>query len=114
MRHVGSSSRNGGNRLQTTDERARSRDGGGDRMTPEEISLLFAPDLNLSPEARALVAYVSTVTGAEVPFDRLMRLLQIKDARKLRRAIGDAEESGWLIVERQTGKGHHPRFHFRP
>lgn len=83
-------------------------------MSPEQLAALFSPELNLSPEARALVAHVASIGGGEVPYARLGRLLHIHDERKLRRAVSEAEDSGWVAVERQTGRGHSPRFTFTP
>lgn len=83
-------------------------------MTTEQLERLFSPEFNLTPEARSLIAYVSTLGESEIPYDRLMRLLQVGDEKKLRRAIGEAEDSRWVTVERQTGRGHHPRFSFTP
>lgn len=67
-------------------------------MTPEQIAALFSVELNLSPEARALVAHVSTLGEAEVSRDNLRRLLRAND-RKLDRFIAEARDSGWLSVE---------------
>lgn len=85
-------------------------------MTPEQLARLFSPELNLSPEARSLIAHVSTLDGGvgEIAYARLLRMLQVQDEKKLRRAVDEAEDSGWVAVERQTGRGHHPRFTFTP
>src|SRR5690349_11959919 len=83
-------------------------------MRSEHLSALFSPAFNLSPEARTLIAYVSTIGAAEVPYARLMRLLHIADEKKLRHVVAEAEDSEWIAVERQTGKGHHPKFKFTP
>lgn len=83
-------------------------------MTARQLARLFSPDLNLSPEARALIAHVASLGESEIPYTRLGRLLQIHDDRKLRRAVAEAEDSGWITVERQTGRGHSPRFSFTP
>jgi hypothetical protein len=83
-------------------------------VTPEQMTKLFSPDLNLSPEARSLIAHVSTLEEAEIPYPRLLRLLQVADEKKLRRAIAEAEDVKWIQVTRQTGRGHHPRFTFTP
>lgn len=83
-------------------------------MTLEHLTALFSADLNLSAHARALVAHVASVDGEEIAYSRLLRLLQVKDEKKLRVVIAEAEDAGWIEVNRQTGKGHNPEFRFTP
>jgi hypothetical protein len=79
-------------------------------MTDAELAMLFSPDLNLSPEARTLVAHVAMIGGGEVPYARLLRMLHLSNEKKLRRVVSEAEDAGWVTVDRQTGRGHSPRF----
>ncbi len=86
-------------------------------MTPDQLAALFSPELNLSPEARALAAHVASLPTdddgwVEIPQASAMRLLQIRDERKLRRANGEAADSGWIEYNPHTGKGHHPAYRF--
>jgi hypothetical protein len=83
-------------------------------MTSAEAAVLFSPDLNLSPGARALIGHVATLGEAEIPYARLLRMLQVSDEKKLRRLISEAEDAGWLSVDRQTGRGHSPMFKYTP
>ncbi|MCK9494187.1 MAG: hypothetical protein M0R75_01645 [Dehalococcoidia bacterium] len=78
------------------------------------ITQLFSPDLNLSPEARTIIAYVATISGTEISFDRLMRLIHVRDEKKLRRSLAEAEDAGWIAINRHTGRGHNPLFEFTP
>lgn len=75
---------------------------------------LFDPNLNLSPEARALVSHVA-LSGSgwvEIRATTVQRLLQVRDARKARRAIAEAVDAGWLEYDPDTGPGHGARFRF--
>lgn len=86
-------------------------------MTADQMALhvlaVMDPGLNLSPQARVLILHVLRLEKAEIAFATLRRLLQLKDDKKLRLVISEAEDAGWIAYEWRTGKGHNPSFEFR-
>lgn len=84
-------------------------------MTPTQIALLMDPATNLSAEARVLVLHVATRGRGpqEIAHAVLLALLRIRDPKKLRRVIEEAEALGWLSVDRRGNNGRHPRFESR-
>ena len=80
------------------------------------LAVLASPDVNLSPDARLIVAHVAwTSSGGdwvEVSAATLGRLLQARDPRVIRRAVAEAQDAGWIEYEWRTGRDHPPRFRY--
>lgn len=79
------------------------------------LALLASPDVNLSPDARLIVAHVAWTSGGEwveVSAATLGRLLQARDPRVIRRAVAEAQDAGWIEYEWRTGRDHPPRFRY--
>jgi hypothetical protein len=79
------------------------------------FALLMDPARNLSPEARVLLLHVTDMGPGvhEIAYSTLMRLLQIRDPKKLRRVLTECEDAHWLKVDRRGNNGRHPRFELR-
>lgn len=73
-------------------------------------------DASLSPEARVLIVHIAMLGDGEheISYRSLSRLLCQIGEKKLRQAVQDAAETGWITVNTQAGRGHHPRFEFSP
>lgn len=78
------------------------------------VVLRLLNDTRLSAESRAVVMYVyARGDGAhEIGFPELRRLLNQAGTVKVRTAVSDAEETGWLTVVRGGNRGQYPRFLF--
>jgi len=82
-------------------------------VTKDCVRLLM--DARLSTDARTVALYVASLGAGEheVPFSVLRRLLNQAGERRVRQAVQDAADVGWLS-RREGGRGHHPAMAFTP
>lgn len=84
-------------------------------MGPREIIAAVIHDTRLSSEARVVTLHIASLGDGEheLDYDDLRRLLNQAGEKRIRQAVKDAADVGW-ISWREGGRGHSPIVEFNP